>query len=75
VSCPATSSEVAYIGSRGTDLLIGEAGLQFGLQSTRRTEPGHRTPGPGAEASSRDHSNPSSPLRFQTVSRNRPLRP
>ena len=68
-------TELAYIGSKGTDLLIGESGLQFG-----QVDPSYL----GLQNALLDQvdnpffgiiTNPSSPLRFQTVSRNRLLRP
>jgi carboxypeptidase family protein/TonB-dependent receptor-like protein len=68
-------TEVAYIGSRGTDLLIGESGLQFG-----QVDPSFLGLGTGLQEQVANPffgviTNPSSPLRFQTVSRNRLLRP
>ena len=68
-------TEVAYIGSRGTDLLIGESGLQFG-----QVDPSFLSLGTGLQDQVANPffgiiTNPSSPLRFATVSRNRLLRP
>lgn len=68
-------TEVAYIGSRGTDLLIGESGLQFG-----QVDPSFLSLGTGLQEQVANPffgiiTNPSSPLRFATVSRNRLLRP
>ena len=68
-------TEVAYIGSRGTDLLIGESGLQFA-----QVDPSYLSLGTGLQDQVPNPffgiiTNPSSPLRFQTVSRNRLLRP
>ena len=68
-------TELAYIGSKGTDLLIGESGLQFG-----QVDPSYLSLG-NALLDQVDNpffgiiTNPSSPLRFQTVARNRLLRP
>ena len=68
-------TEVAYIGSRGTDLLIGESGLAFG-----QVDPSFLSLGTGLQDQVPNPffgiiTNPSSPLRFATVSRNRLLRP
>jgi hypothetical protein len=68
-------TELAYIGSRGTDLLIGESGLQFG-----QVDPSYLSLGTGLQDQVANPffgiiTNPSSPLRFPTVSRNRLLRP
>ena len=68
-------TEVAYIGSRGTDLLIGESGLAFG-----QVDPSYLGLGTGLQDQVPNPffgiiTNPSSPLRFATVSRNRLLRP
>ena len=68
-------TEVAYIGSRGTDLLIGESGLAFG-----QVDPSYLSLGTALQDQVPNPffgiiTNPSSPLRFATVSRNRLLRP
>jgi hypothetical protein len=68
-------TEVAYIGSRGTDLLIGESGLAFG-----QVDPTYLGLGTALQDQVPNPffgiiTNPSSPLRFATVSRNRLLRP
>ena len=68
-------AEVAYIGSRGTDLLIGESGLQFA-----QVDPAFLSLGTALQDQVPNPffgiiTNPSSPLRFATVSRNRLLRP
>ena len=51
-------TEVAYIGSRGTDLLIGESGLAFGQVDPSYLSLGTGAPGPGAEPVLRDHHEP-----------------
>ena len=51
-------TEVAYIGSRGTDLLIGESGLAVRPGRPVVPEPRHRPAGPGAEPVLRDHHQP-----------------
>jgi hypothetical protein len=68
-------TEVAYIGSRGTDLLIGESGLAFG-----QVDPSYLSLGTALQDQVPNPffgiiTNPSSPLSFATVSRNRLLRP
>jgi hypothetical protein len=68
-------SEIAYIGSKGSNLLIGESGLAFaqvdpsflGLGTALQDQ----VPNPFFGIIT----NPSSPLRFETVARNRLLRP
>jgi hypothetical protein len=68
-------TEAAYVGSRGTDLLIGESGLAFGQVNPSFLSLGtalqDQVPNPFFGIIT----NPSSPLRFATVSRNRLLRP
>lgn len=68
-------TEVAYVGSRGTDLLIGESGLAFA-----QVDPSFLSLGTALQDQVPNPffgiiTNPSSPLRFATVSRNRLLRP
>jgi hypothetical protein len=68
-------TELAYIGSKGTDLLIGESGLQFGQVDPAFLELGTGLQDQVANPFFGIITNPSSPLRFATVSRNRLLRP
>jgi hypothetical protein len=68
-------TEVAYIGSKGTDLLIGESGLQFA-----QVDPSYLSLGTALQEQVPNPffgiiTNPSSPLRFATVERRRLLRP
>ena len=68
-------TEVAYIGSHGTNLLIGESGLVFS-----QVDPSYFSLGTALQDQVPNPffgiiTNPSSPLRFATVSRNRLLRP
>jgi hypothetical protein len=68
-------TELAYIGSKGTDLLVGESGLQFG-----QVDPSYLSLGPALQDQVANPffgiiTNPSSPLRFATVERRRLLRP
>jgi len=68
-------AEVAYIGSKGTNLLIGESGLAFGQVDpvflSLGTALQDQVPNPFFGIIT----NPSSPLRFETVQRARLLRP
>ena len=68
-------TEVAYIGSRGTDLLIGESGLAFGQVDPSFLSQGTALQDQVANPFFGIITNPSSPLRFATVSRNRLERP
>lgn len=68
-------AEVAYIGSKGTNLLIGESGLAFG-----QVDPAFLSLGTALQDQVPNPffgiiTNPSSPLRFETVQRARLLRP
>jgi hypothetical protein len=68
-------AEAAYIGSRGTKLLIGESGLAFG-----QVDPAYLAIGTALQDQVPNPffgiiTNPSSPLRFETVQRARLLRP
>ena len=51
-------TEVAYIGSKGTDLLIGESGLAFGQVDPSFLSLGTGAAGSGAEPVLRDHHQP-----------------
>ena len=51
-------TELAYIGSKGTDLLIGESGLQFGQVDPSVSEPRQRAARPGGQSVLRDHHQP-----------------
>ena len=68
-------AEVAYLGSKGTNLLIGESGLAFAQVDPSFLSLGttlqDQVPNPFYGIIT----NPSSPLRFETVSRNRLMRP
>jgi Carboxypeptidase regulatory-like domain/TonB dependent receptor len=68
-------AEAAYIGSKGTKLLIGESGLAFGQVDPQYLGLGtalqDQVPNPFVGIIT----NPSSPLRFETVQRARLLRP
>jgi Carboxypeptidase regulatory-like domain len=68
-------AELAYIGSKGSNLLIGESGLAFAQVDpsflSLRTALQDQVPNPFFGIIT----NPSSPLRFETVSRSRLLRP
>jgi hypothetical protein len=68
-------AEAAYIGSKGTNLLIGESGLAFG-----QVDPAYLSLGTALQDQVPNPffgiiTNPSSPLRFETVQRARLLRP
>ena len=68
-------AEVAYLGSKGTNLLIGESGLAFG-----QVDPSYLSLGTALQDQVPNPffgiiTNPSSPLRFETVQRARLLRP
>jgi hypothetical protein len=68
-------AEVAYLGSKGTNLLIGESGLAFA-----QVDPSYLSLGTGLQDQVPNPffgiiTNPSSPLRFETVQRARLLRP
>jgi hypothetical protein len=67
--------EIAYLGSKGTNLLIGESGLAFA-----QVDPSFMSLGTALQEQVPNPffgiiTNPSSPLRFETVSRSRLLRP
>ena len=68
-------AEVAYLGSKGTNLLIGESGLAFA-----QVDPSYLSLGTALQDQVPNPffgiiTNPSSPLRFETVQRARLLRP
>ena len=68
-------AEVAYLGSKGTNLLIGESGLPLS-----QLDPSYFSLGTALQDQVPNPffgiiTNPSSPLRFETVARNRLLRP
>jgi hypothetical protein len=69
------SAEIAYLGSKGTNLLIGESGITFS-----QLDPSYLSLGTALQDQVPNPffgiiTNPSSPLRFETVQRARLLRP
>ena len=69
-------AEVAYLGSKGTKLLIGESGLAFAQVDPSYPRPGNGPAGSGSESLLRDHHQPFiAASSFETVQRARLLRP